>query len=420
IEPAIEQETIEQTVIEQETIEPAAIEPTIEPAIEQEAIEPAIEPTAIEQTTIEPAIEPAAIEPAAIEPAAIEPTAIEQTTSESGAVEPEFHETEPSIFGFLPAEAEIWEDKIQEDGIQKDKIQEVDIWENDTPEGNSPEENLAENKREDLTEDKTNIQQADNWSENIQSENNWSENITSVIQPDEAIDEPLSTPFGVNDEFNHQSENGIAPDASDLYDGNEDPVEQELMDAENVPEILEQPSETFMAHTTDHSIDPSFDPAFRPSADSSPPSRADLPSSSPPNLSASGDATPSSLDRLPLEVSPHRRPSLATIMLLGAIGLFFVTAGGYMLSRPCVVGQQCQPLQNAQQLSQTAFTTVQSDPTALEVVEAHDQLNQAIEDLATIPSWSRHYQTAQTLRTEYQGKAEVLGFVVKALNQANN
>ncbi|WAL59062.1 AAA family ATPase [Thermocoleostomius sinensis] len=131
-------------------------------------------------------------------------------------------------------------------------------------------------------------------------------------------------------------------------------------------------------------------------------------------------------DRLPLDIRDHKRRSfqsmvtLSNVLLVGAMSSFVVISGFYILSRPCVLGNQCQPLQRSQQLTRIALATIQTNPSALEVVDAYDQLSEANQLLETIPVWSRSYSTAQELIAEYANKIEELGLVVKALNQANN
>ncbi|MBW4657343.1 MAG: hypothetical protein KME15_01610 [Drouetiella hepatica Uher 2000/2452] len=113
------------------------------------------------------------------------------------------------------------------------------------------------------------------------------------------------------------------------------------------------------------------------------------------------------------------RFSLSTLMLGGSVGLFLLVSGAYFLTRPCVVGAVCEPLQKAQQLDQNATQTIATTDSALAVVEAHDQLIEASYLLGSIPSWSGHHQTAQTLQATYESKSKTVGQVVKALKQAN-
>jgi hypothetical protein len=117
----------------------------------------------------------------------------------------------------------------------------------------------------------------------------------------------------------------------------------------------------------------------------------------------------------------HRRSFRWTASSLGltsAVGGFILVNSVYILSRPCVIGN-CEPLRQATQLSQAAIQTAQTTTSALAVVEAYKQLNEASYLLATIPVWSRHHTAAQTLLNSYEDQAVVLGKVVNALEQAN-
>ncbi|HEY9627513.1 MAG TPA: hypothetical protein V6C84_09440 [Coleofasciculaceae cyanobacterium] len=111
--------------------------------------------------------------------------------------------------------------------------------------------------------------------------------------------------------------------------------------------------------------------------------------------------------------------TLSTLMLGGAVGLFGLVSGAYVLSRPCVLGTVCEPIQKAQQLDQQATQTIATTDSALAVVGAYDQLTEASYLLGTIPSWSGQHQAAQTLQATYENKSKMLGQVVKALKQGN-
>jgi tetratricopeptide (TPR) repeat protein len=113
------------------------------------------------------------------------------------------------------------------------------------------------------------------------------------------------------------------------------------------------------------------------------------------------------------------RASALTLMLSGAVGLFILFSGWYILSRPCVLSSVCQPLQEAEQLGQTAVQTLQTTSDSRDVVKAHEQLIAANELLVTIPAWSGQHQQAQALLAENRDKTKVLGSVVEALKQAN-
>ena len=117
---------------------------------------------------------------------------------------------------------------------------------------------------------------------------------------------------------------------------------------------------------------------------------------------------------------PRSRWSASGVMLTGSVGLFALVSATYALTRPCVLGSACEPLQKAQQLDQQASQTIASTDSALKVAEAYNQIDQARRLLGTIPEWSSQYQTAQSLRSTYNDKADVVGRVLRALKQANS
>ena len=120
-----------------------------------------------------------------------------------------------------------------------------------------------------------------------------------------------------------------------------------------------------------------------------------------------------------VQPSPRSRWSASGVMLTGSVGLFALVSSTYALTRPCVLGSTCEPLEKAQQLDQQASQTIASTDSALKVAEAYHQLDQARQMLSTIPIWSSQYKTAQALQSTYGTKAEVVGRVVRALKQAN-
>jgi len=101
-----------------------------------------------------------------------------------------------------------------------------------------------------------------------------------------------------------------------------------------------------------------------------------------------------------------------------AVGLFTLLGAVYLLTRPCVIGS-CEPYEKAERLSQEAIQTAQTTDSALEIVEAYRKLNEASYLLGTIPSWSKHYDAAQSLLASYETEAVVLEQIVTALKQAN-
>ncbi|MBD2463899.1 hypothetical protein H6G89_23130 [Oscillatoria sp. FACHB-1407] len=118
-------------------------------------------------------------------------------------------------------------------------------------------------------------------------------------------------------------------------------------------------------------------------------------------------------DRIPLLA----RIPIPVLVVSTAIGFFALGSGLYVLTRPCVVGG-CAPLETAQQLSQQSAELAKPTASAQEVLDAYQQLLEANYLLSTIPSWSGHYSTAQTLLKSYETRTAVFEQVVTALKTA--
>ena len=118
---------------------------------------------------------------------------------------------------------------------------------------------------------------------------------------------------------------------------------------------------------------------------------------------------------------PVRAPQMSSssIMLGTAITLFGLLGGWYILSRPCVLGSSCQPLQQAQQISQSAFQTVQSTESAIAIAKAYEDLGTASKLLTSIPGWSEKHQAAQALLADNNSKSIVIGQLVRTLRKGN-
>ena len=145
----------------------------------------------------------------------------------------------------------------------------------------------------------------------------------------------------------------------------------------------------------------------------------------PETLPTSRELSPMPRERKVIVVDPPEQPqqrsrwSASGIMLTGSVALFALVSAAYALTRPCVLGSTCEPLEKAQQLDQQASQTIASTDSALKVAEAYTQLDQARRMLGTIPEWSSQHQTAQALQATYSAKADVVGRLLRALKQAN-
>lgn len=113
------------------------------------------------------------------------------------------------------------------------------------------------------------------------------------------------------------------------------------------------------------------------------------------------------------------RIPLPVLMLCSIVGLGAVASGVFILTRPCVLGD-CQPLEQAQRLSQQSAQLAHPKASANDVVKAYHQLAEANYLLGTIPSWSPRYEVAQALLQTYGARSEIYGKVVASLQQANS
>jgi len=111
---------------------------------------------------------------------------------------------------------------------------------------------------------------------------------------------------------------------------------------------------------------------------------------------------------------------LLPIVVTGAgvsIILFFCSL--FLLTRPCVLGA-CQAIPEAQSLNKKSVQKLKTPSSGKDILEAQQQLAEAINILESIPFWSSHYQEAQKLLKTYQVQAQKLDETVKALKRGSN
>lgn len=134
-------------------------------------------------------------------------------------------------------------------------------------------------------------------------------------------------------------------------------------------------------------------------------------------------ATPNaSTDDLPPE-TPVSKPtksktSLLPLIVTGtglSLAVFSITL--YILTRPCTIGA-CQAIPEAQQLSEQSLQTLQNPQSGKEVLDAQQQLAQAIRILESIPFWSRYHGEAQEILKAYRPQAENVEQMVIGLKTA--
>jgi hypothetical protein len=126
------------------------------------------------------------------------------------------------------------------------------------------------------------------------------------------------------------------------------------------------------------------------------------------------------------ESEPEKSPSVKLrlksswlpLVVAGAglsLVVFFSTL--YVLTRPCVIGK-CTVLPEAEQLSQKSVKTLQNPESGKAVLEAQEQLQEAIQLVAAIPPWSRYRSQAQQKLQVYRSQSETVADMVEALKTA--
>ncbi len=108
-------------------------------------------------------------------------------------------------------------------------------------------------------------------------------------------------------------------------------------------------------------------------------------------------------------------PALIAAGVAVSIIVFFGSL--YLVSRPCVF-RRCEQLEVAQELANEAVATLQDPPSGRAVLQAQQQLAQAIELLETIPGWSGAHEEAANLLVAYNASAEKVAELVEALQLA--
>lgn len=117
-------------------------------------------------------------------------------------------------------------------------------------------------------------------------------------------------------------------------------------------------------------------------------------------------------------VQPKSKRGMLPLVMAGAgLSLLIFSGTLYFLTRPCVVGG-CNVMTEAEALSQKSSTILQKPQSGKEVLEAQQQLTDAIQLLESIPPWSSQHDKAQELIKSYKVQAERVNTMVAALKTA--
>lgn len=130
------------------------------------------------------------------------------------------------------------------------------------------------------------------------------------------------------------------------------------------------------------------------------------------NLQPQEDVEPSTT------IQPKSKRGMLPLLLAGGgLSLLIFSGTLYFLTRPCVVGA-CNAMFEAQELNQKSATILQKPQSGKAVLEAQQQLTEAIHLLESIPPWSGQHDKAQELIKSYQRQAERVKTMVAALQTA--
>lgn len=116
-------------------------------------------------------------------------------------------------------------------------------------------------------------------------------------------------------------------------------------------------------------------------------------------------------------IAKSKQALLPLLVAGGGLSLFIFFISLFVLTRPCVMGA-CRAIPQAEELSRISLKRLQQPQSGKEVLEAQEQLTQAIHMLESIPFWSGHHSTAQELLKGYRAQAQRVEEVVTALKTA--
>ncbi|NEP13687.1 MAG: hypothetical protein F6K14_26500, partial [Symploca sp. SIO2C1] len=119
------------------------------------------------------------------------------------------------------------------------------------------------------------------------------------------------------------------------------------------------------------------------------------------------------------ESAPTKSKQALIPLVVSGVGLSLVVFLGcfYVLTRPCVMGK-CTAIVEAQNLREQSTKTLQNPQSGKEVLDAQEQLADAINLLETIPPWSKGHTKAQEILKTYRNQDQDLDQMVTALKMA--
>jgi hypothetical protein len=121
-----------------------------------------------------------------------------------------------------------------------------------------------------------------------------------------------------------------------------------------------------------------------------------------------------SAEEIPVKKPTSKKDLLPLVVTGASLSLFVFLSSLFILTRPCVLGQ-CREIVLAEELSNQSNKTLQKPVSGKEVLEAQQQLQDAIKLLETIPPWSSKHGKAQELIKAYQIQGKQVNQMVTAM-----
>lgn len=119
-----------------------------------------------------------------------------------------------------------------------------------------------------------------------------------------------------------------------------------------------------------------------------------------------------------LEKGKAKKTLIPLLVAGGGLSLFVFLTSLFILTRPCTFGP-CQAMVDARELNQRSQQRLQKPLSGKEVLEAQEELREAIRMLQAIPFWSSDRTEAQKQLKAYQIQADRVEQMVKALQTAS-
>jgi hypothetical protein len=106
------------------------------------------------------------------------------------------------------------------------------------------------------------------------------------------------------------------------------------------------------------------------------------------------------------------------LLIASGIGVGLLGAGGYGLSRPCVMGA-CPQLQQSQVLAEKSLNVLNGEATGKQILDAQESLHQSLNQFKSVPFWSTSHGKAQADLKQYEQQAVMLDITVDGMKKAD-